>query len=51
MTLTRRRKVIIEKKADEATKIRFRGHGGNVSREEQGDCLKVPTVLKYLQTL
>ena len=29
-------------KADEATKTRFRGHGANVTREEQ-DCLKVET--------
>ena len=36
-------------KADEATKTRFRGHGANVSKEEQGDCLKVETVLKYFK--
>merc|ERR1719500_847731 len=27
--------------ADEAIKTRFRGHGANVTREEQGDCLKI----------
>merc|ERR1719500_2297322 len=29
--------------ADEATKTRFRGHGANVTKEEQ-DCLKVETI-------
>ena len=37
-------KQFLTKKADEATKTRFRGHGTNVTREEQGDCLKVETV-------
>ena len=43
------KKELLTKKADEAIKTRFRGHGANVTREEQGDCLKVDTVLKYLR--
>ena len=39
------KKELLTKKADEAIKTRFRGHGANVTREEQGDCLKVETVL------
>ena len=34
-------------KADEATKTRFRGHGSNVTKEEQGDCLKVAALFDY----
>ena len=42
------KKELLTKKADEATKIRFRGHGANVTKEEQ-DCLKVETVLNNHQ--
>ena len=42
-----RQKGIFNEKADEATKTRFRGHGSNVTKEEQGDCLKVGALLDY----